>query len=151
MLLYRLSRKAHARKLDGGGAKLYPGRWNSLDVPMIYCAGNIAQCVVEMLVHLDDAPDDYCLVELNVSDAVQIVEANPKQLPKQWKDVRYNAPTRSVGDAFIASDHLLMRVPSAVVTGEFNYLLNPTHSGIKRVKLGKVKLFTFDLRFFDKK
>lgn len=132
MLLYRLSRKAHARKLDGLGAKLYPGRWDSLDVPMIYCAGTIAQCVVEMLVHLDNSPDDYSLVELTVPDDVRIVQTDPKRLPEQWKDKQYNAPTRTVGDAFIPSDHLLMRVPSVVVAGKFNYLLNPTNHDIER-------------------
>jgi hypothetical protein len=33
MVLYRLSRQKYAKTLDGLGAKLYPGRWNSLDVP----------------------------------------------------------------------------------------------------------------------
>lgn len=148
MVLYRLARLAHARKLDGLGAKHYPGRWNSLGVPMIYCAGTIAQCLVEVLVHLDEAPEDYYSVQLEVPDDVNMAQLVPKQLPKQWKDAVYNTQTRAVGDAFIQSDTMLMRVPSAVVDGEFNFLLNPAHPDIARVKVGLVKPFHFDERLF---
>jgi RES domain-containing protein len=152
MILYRLSRKKHAKVLDGVGAKLYPGRWNSLDVPMIYCADTIPQCMVEVLVHLEESPDDYCSVELIVPDDVGIVQPDPKKLPKEWRDDDYNASTRAVGDAFVADNgHLLMRLPSAAVPGGFNYVMNPLHPDIKRVKVGKVKPFKFDQRLFKKK
>jgi len=152
MKLHRLARTRHARALDGLGAKLYPGRWNSLDVPMIYCAGNVPQCMLEVLVHLEESPDDYCSVELDVPDDVGIAQPDPKRLPKAWKQVAYNAATRAVGDAFIGKkEHLLMRVPSAVVPDEFIYLLNPMHPDIKRVKVGKVKNLKFDKRLFKRK
>jgi hypothetical protein len=32
------------------------------------------------------------------------------------------------------------------VSGEFNYLLNPTHPDFKRVRVGKAEPFTFDPR-----
>lgn len=149
MRLFRLARKPHARLLDGMGAKLYPGRWNSLDVPMIYCASTLAQCAMEVLVHLDEAPSDYCSVELEVPDDVPILTADEKRLPRQWKDPNYNPATRAIGDAFIGGGHLVMRVPSAVVPGEFNYLIDPTHPGIKRVKVRKVAAFRFDPRLFQ--
>lgn len=152
MKLFRLTRRPHAKALDGAGAKLFPGRWNSLDVPMIYCADTIAQCMVEVLVHVEESPVDYCSVELEIPDDVGIAQCDPKKLPKAWKDADYNAPTRSVGDAFVERNEcLLMRVPSAIVPGAFNYLLNPLHPAIKRVKVGKVKPFRFDKRLFKKK
>ncbi|MBI2497892.1 MAG: RES domain-containing protein, partial [Opitutae bacterium] len=39
-----------------------------------------------------------------------------------------------------------LRVPSVVVPGEFNYLLNPAHPDFKRVKIGKPEPFSFDPR-----
>lgn len=151
MKLFRLACKKHAKALDGLGAKLYPGRWNSLDVPMIYCADSIQQCMLEVLVHLEESPDDYYSVELIVPDDVGIAQPDPKKLPKEWRSRDYNTPTRAVGDSFIeGADHLLMRVPSAIVPGGFNYLMNPMHPDIKRVKVGKVKSFKFDQRLFKK-
>ena len=151
MKLYRLARAKHAKALDGVGAKLFPGRWNSLDVPMIYCADAIPQCMVEVLVHLEESPDDYCSVELEVPDDVPVLKPSAAKLPKSWKDDDYNAATRAVGDAFIGSKHLLRRVPSATVEGAYNYLLNPTHPDMARVKVVSVKPFTFDKRLFKKK
>lgn len=149
MILYRLSRQKYAKALDGLGAKLYPGRWNSLDVPLIYCAETIQQCMLEVLVHMDEAPDDLCSVELIIPTDVTIAQPEPKKLPRQWREEVYNAPTRAIGDAFVADlRHLLMKVPSAVVPGGYNYLMNPLHADIKRVKVGKVDAFTFDRRLF---
>ena len=38
MLLYRLGKAKYAHKLDGGGARDNPGRWNSLGNALIYTA-----------------------------------------------------------------------------------------------------------------
>ncbi len=151
MKFYRLARAKHAKALDGQGAKLFPGRWNSLDTPMIYCAESIAQCVVEVVVHQEESPHDYCAVELDVPDDASVLKPSVAKLPKAWKDDDYNAATRAVGDAFIGSKYLVMQVPSATVEGAFNYLLNTTHPDMKRVKVVAVKPFTFDKRLFKKK
>lgn len=150
MLLHRLSRKIHARMLDGLGAERYPGRWNSLGVPMVYCSASVAQCMLEVLVHLEEAPEDYCSVELIIPDGVPMTTLALEDLPRNWKDSAYHAGTRAIGDAFANSGHLLLRVPSAVVPGEYNYLLNPKHVEMARVRLGQVKALLFDKRLFKK-
>jgi RES domain-containing protein len=150
MKLYRLVRKQYARALDGVGAKLYPGRWNSLDVPMIYCAASIEQWVLAVLVHLEEPPADYVLVELTLPDDVPILEIKPRELPRQWKSPVYNAATRAVGDRFIESEVMVFKVPSAVTPGAFNYLLNPSHPLIGQVKI-RLKPFKFDQRLFKRK
>jgi RES domain-containing protein len=151
MILYRLALKPYANALDGMGSKLNGGRWNSLGTPMIYCCDNIAQCMLEVLVHTDECPQDYCSVELIVPDDVGIEQTDPNKLPEEWGANSYNKPTQEVGDAFIVRRRtLLMRVPSAVVPDGSNYLMNPLHPDIERVKVGKVKPFKFDSRLFRK-
>jgi RES domain-containing protein len=39
-----------------------------------------------------------------------------------------------------------LRVPSVIVPGEFNYLLNPAHPQFASVKIGKSEPFLFDPR-----
>jgi RES domain-containing protein len=39
-----------------------------------------------------------------------------------------------------------MRVPSAVIRGEFNYVLNPRHPAFAQLRIGKPTSFTFDRR-----
>ena len=40
----------------------------------------------------------------------------------------------------------MLRVPSAIVTSESNYLLNPPHPKFERVVIGKPEKFELDLR-----
>ncbi|WP_354485614.1 RES family NAD+ phosphorylase [Mucilaginibacter rubeus] len=41
-----------------------------------------------------------------------------------------------MGDGFVkANKYLALQVPSATVTGDFNYLFNPLHSDFKAVKI----------------
>lgn len=58
--------------LDGEGARLYGGRWNSPGRPMVYTAANPSLVALEMLVHLDLppelAPSDYRLLSIRVPD-----------------------------------------------------------------------------------
>ena len=45
-----------ANDLSGNGAARYPGRWNSLDRPIVYSSSSIALACLETVVHL--AGDD---------------------------------------------------------------------------------------------
>ena len=40
----------------------------------------------------------------------------------------------------------VLRVPSVVVLGEFNYLLNPAHPDFAKITLGQPAPFAFDTR-----
>lgn len=153
MLLYRLGRRRYARSLTGTGAALYPGRWNSEHVPMIYCGGSRALCALEVLVHIDSErpPLDIVVSTLIVPEDAPRHTPGPRQLPRGWDAERYSAPVQEFGDRFIlAKEHLVLRVPSAVVPHEFNYLLNPLHPDFKRVKVLAVISFKFDPRLFKK-
>lgn len=41
-----------------------------------------------------------------------------------------------------------MKVHSAAVQGEFNYIINPKHIDFSDVKIKKIEKFTFDDRLF---
>jgi RES domain-containing protein len=44
----------------------------------------------------------------------------------------------------------VLKVPSAVVPGEYNFLLNPNHKYFQKVKILNIESFTFDERLFRK-
>jgi len=116
-------------------------------VPVVYASGTLSLALVEILVHLTSAPlAAYSAVPLEFPEAlVTIVELNG--LPKSWRDSPAPPETRAIGDKWVADRRsAALRVPSVVVPGEHNYVLNPNHPDFRRVRLGAAVPFPFDPR-----
>lgn len=152
MIVFRLCKSTYAYDLSGKGAEQYGGRWNSKGTPMIYTAQSRALSTVEIAVHtpLGNLPNDYVLVTVEVPDKM-LTELKESHLPSDWQSFPHAANTQKIGDKFIRHQaDLVLKVPSAVVQGEYNYLINPLHPQIQQVKILKVENFTFDERLFKK-
>ena len=147
MLLYRITKAAYADDLSGTGARLYGGRWNSVGKPAVYLASSHSLAVLEVLVHLPPAlvPKDFVVVTLDVPE--DIAQFDVQLLPPGWSQYPEPVSLRYYGDAFIAENkHLLLKVPSAVVPQEYNYLLNPRHNKASKIKFVNHEPFSFDKR-----
>src|SRR5215217_6516134 len=129
MLLFRLSRRVHP-PLDGEGARLYGGRWNSPGVPVVYAASHLSLAVLELLVHTDPdlLPADLVAHEVELPDDLSVERVDLATLPDDWRDVPDHPACRAIGDAWAAEARAaVLVVPSAVVPQEANWLLNPRH------------------------
>ncbi len=142
MIVYRLAKAAFAA-LDGEGARLFGGRWNSAGRPMIYAAASPSLAVLEVLVHLDLPldlmPDDYRLLTIEA----------PDDAPRERLDQSpYSAEAcRAAGDDFLERGAaLVLLVPSVVVPQERNALINPRHPDVSRLRLIDDEPFGFDPR-----
>jgi len=117
--VYRVCRSIHAR-LDGEGAKRVGGRWNSPGHPVVYMAQSISLAVLENLVHMskEDFPVGYVTVSALIPEELRILgdEDFPAVRPQELGDLWLS----SAGSA-------VLRVRSAVIPDEFNFLLNPLH------------------------
>lgn len=145
MQIFRICRDIH-QTLDGEGARLCGGRWNSPGFPLVYTSEHISLCVLEQLVHLDPdlIPDNWVVVTIEIPDHLSSEELS--KLP-----AKENA-TRKFGDRWLSEKRsLLLKVPSIVVTQECNVLLNPLHSEMKKVIIKGVTPFVFDPRFIERK
>ncbi len=150
MIVYRLSRSKYAESLSGQGAELAGGRWNSRGVAVVYTGENISLCMAEVAVHLPLGilPLDYTLVTIEIPDE-EITSLSKKELPDNWRQVFTIENTRNIGDRFFREgEKMILKVPSAVVQDEFNYLINPHHPKIKKVKIIRTEPFGFDERLF---
>jgi RES domain-containing protein len=151
MKAYRLAREPYANSLSGRGAAIRGARWNSVGVEMVYTASNKSLAMAEVVVHLSAAtvPDDYMMVTLEIPDYLEIKEVVPSALPKDWNVFPYSTVTQYLGDDFIHDNKVpVLRMPSAVVQGEFNLLLNPYHPDFKKIKIEAIEKFSFDSRLF---
>ncbi len=148
MLLYRISRKIHASKLDGEGARLFGGRWNNVGTRCIYASETRALAVLEFIVNTpaSEMPEDLVLITLKVPEEVNLVH-QPKDLPDDWNLKRAPLSTRNFGDKLLNDGtHLLIRLPSVVIPEEYNCIINPLHAAIKGIKVENITPFSLDER-----
>ncbi|HZG00014.1 MAG TPA: RES family NAD+ phosphorylase, partial [Chitinophagales bacterium] len=126
--------------------------WNGRGTPMLYTSSSRALCVTEIAVHmpLGLVPNDYAMVTLELPN-VKLHEIKATDLPKTWNSFPHSHTTQLIGDRFVReAKHLVMKVPSAAVQGEFNFLINPRHKDIAKVKVVNVEPFRFDVRLFNR-
>ena len=133
---------------SGEGARLYGGRWNSAGVAMVYTAGSKSLATLELLVHLDSSAllPSYSICPVDFDDSlVEVVD--PADLPSDWQQSPAPTSLQVMGDEWISrQSSLVLRVPSAIVADESNYLINPVHKDFKKLLVGRMKPFSLDPR-----
>ena len=68
-------------------------------------------------------------------------------LPKDWRAEPPPASTKQLGDNWVrAGRSAILALPSVIVSGEPNYLLNPAHPDFKKISIGTPQDFAFDPR-----
>jgi RES domain-containing protein len=152
MEVFRLTSAKYTQDLSGTGAKIHGGRWNQKGEAVLYTAGSRALALVEVLVHLTNAflPLNYQLITIYIPDD-SIVEIPQKSLPKDWKNIELSESTKKITAKWLSeNDYLVLKVPSVVVEGEFNYLVNPLHADFSKIKILKTEPFSFDERLMHK-
>ena len=128
--------------LDGKGASISGGRWNSSGTPIVYSSSCGALAVLEYRVHTRSDPSDLLLYTLDIPDSLTIEQTN-------WIPDILTA--RSYGDAWVKSKRSpVLAVPSVVVPRQMNYLLNPDHPDLASgIKIVDKQTFMLDVRLFD--
>lgn len=144
---WRIVKSKHlANAFDGEGARILGGRWNSPGTAMIYTSSSAALATLEMLVHLNRGITLPSYVLIRCDFEKNLVE-DVAPLPRDWR--RYPAPPQLqlIGDNWAKSESsAVLRVPSAIIEKESNYLLNPAHRDSAKIKIGAAEPLTLDLR-----
>lgn len=151
MKVYRLHRKKYPDELSGKGAAIRGARWNSRGMEVIYTSSSRALAMAEVLVHLntDMIPNDFVMLSIDVPNGISVGQLNDEALPNQWSSFSKIYMTQKIGDEFIQENkNCVFKVPSVVVPGDFNFLINPLHFDFKRIKVLESIEFPFDTRFF---
>lgn len=151
MRVFRLIRKKYGIELSGKGAALCGNRWNSKGTELIYCADSRALAMAEVAVHLSLSilPKDYVMVEIDIPSYLTISILSKEDLPVNWSSFPHLLGTQQIGDAFVAERKMcILKVPSAVVPGDFNFLINPHHPDFSAIQIVGHEDFPFDSRLF---
>ncbi len=144
MLLWRISNYAD---LSGAGGLRYPARWHTRGRPIIYTADHPAGALIELLVHIDleDMPESFQLITIDIAGNVPVIGVEPSRLPEGWAGD--TEVSRAAGDEWLAAGaSLLLRVPSAIVPGAYNMLINPSHPDAIKMRIAKTETIPLDPR-----
>lgn len=137
-----------ASAFDGDAAKIFPGRWNSRGIPMVYTAGSRALALLETLAHYraeDLVREHFQIVEVILSK--ECIDKKRRRLPKDWQTFPAPVSTRKIGDRWVSQNiSLAMAVPSVIVPREYNYLLNPRHPDFSKVVFMRPERVAIDSR-----
>jgi len=150
MKIYRIGQTKYARDTRGSGID---GRWNSLGRYVIYFGGSLALSCLEKLVHTPGTSlytGDSSVTIAEVPDRLPVKEVTLKELVKldpDWNKVINYPITQAIGDTWLQSlETAVLKVPSAIIEMEYNYLVNPAHPDFNKIKFVAVNKFTFDNR-----
>ncbi len=152
MKVWRLCRKKHAA-FDGEGARLAGGRWNRRGTAVVYTSATLSLAVLEYFVNLPAAaaPPDLVAISAEVPEGIPISSLNAESLPRGWQ--KYPAPEAlaELGSRWVEeAGTAVLAVPSAVVSQEKNYLLNPAHPRFAEIVPGKPEPLSLDARMWKK-
>jgi RES domain-containing protein len=150
MRVWRLTKAQFSPGLDGEGARLAGGRWNSPGKPVVYCSMHLSLAALEALVHVTPAMrrrevfPELRKVGLGIPDDLVL---------EHWQGTARadHFPTRdesrAFGDGWLAQARAVgLLVPSAIIPEEPNLLLNPLHPDFPRIAVDSNDVFRFDDR-----
>lgn len=150
MELYRLcSARYVATAFTGLGASLAGGRWNDRGLAMVYTASSLSLAALECLVHFSaqTLPTDYVSLIVTVSPRISALEIDSRSLPPDWAEEDPPLITRDLGSKWLQQNSsLLLKVPSAIIPTESNYLINPLHPDFAQLQIQPPVPFPFDPR-----
>jgi RES domain-containing protein len=149
MIVYRFTHIRYKDDISGTGAKLHGGRWNEPGIAALYTSSTISLSLLEVLVNAHTLKElqSLTLMKIQIPPSIEGSIQKLSSLKKDWlDDFDYS---RWIGSRFLKEgDNLLLECPSAVITEEMNYLINPEHKDFKKVKLLSSDEFRFDERLF---
>lgn len=133
---------------SGEGASRYPGRWNRRGVPVAYTAGSVSLAALEILANLGDSALLAGYVSISISFSERLCHNfDTQELPRDWRANPAPDATRDIGSEWVQSGKsCILRVPSAVIPSEYNFIINPHHRDFSRISIGSMTGFEWDPR-----
>ncbi len=146
MEVYRICLEKWSTQLTASGQA---ARWNSRGKHVIYTAQSRALACLENVVHRSGEGLNtlFKVMVIEIPDTVVVQAVEPNQLPPDWSDYAQYPTCQQIGDQWLEQgSSAVLRVSSAIIAQEFNFLLNPAHADFSRIQLKGREDFRFDPR-----
>ncbi|NEQ35523.1 MAG: RES family NAD+ phosphorylase [Okeania sp. SIO3I5] len=151
LTLWRISHKKYINTaLIGEGYNRGRGRWNSKGTALIYTSATLSLAALETLVcmEIENFGNIFVSISIKIPDNFPIKQVDESLLPHNWRDTPPPEALASIGDRWFASKTTaLLRVPSAIIPQEYNYLINPLHPDFEKISIAPPQPFILDRNF----
>jgi RES domain-containing protein len=152
MELFRISRETWSKALTASGAA---NRWNRTGQYVLYTGASRSLSTLELVVHRASiAPlDRYQVMVISVADEDRLVrQVHLSQLPRDWRTLAAYPVLQALGsDWYREQETLLLKVPSAIIHQEYNYMINTRHPDFaEKVQLVRREDYFWDARLLGK-
>lgn len=148
MIVYRIGKTKYAKDLTGEGARLNGGRWNHKLTACIYTSESQALAVLEYTVNvnIDDIPRALSISAIRIPEK-SILELTIADLPGDWRAVPAPTSSKDFGSQLLKkAQFAAIKIPSAVIPDEYNFLLNPAFGGSSAFSILNIRDFVYDVR-----
>ncbi len=135
-----------SRQLTASGNE---GRWNSKGQLVIYCSSSRALACLENMVHRGGEGNSnlYKTMIIEMPDYIAQKEILLSKLMFSWRERNNFSYTQELGDEWISSNAtVVLKIPSAIIPEESNYILNTQHKDFSKIRLRRVENFYLDSR-----
>jgi RES domain-containing protein len=148
---WRITKRRQATAaFTGEGGLSSSGRWHPKGMRVIYTASSLALASLEVFAHLQRAHRAIRWAAFRVKIPEDTITALARDhLPRHWRREPPGAVTQRLGAAWLAAGQsAVLRVPSAIVPADSNYLINPLHPDFEKLVIGPAEPFHFDPRLW---
>ena len=146
MEIYRIVKKEYSDTLFVSG---HTNRWNYQGEKVVYTAASRSLACLENVVHSsgESLLDTFMIMVIHLPDELAIEVVHRTALPDDWfARARHPACQQLGSDWYKARSSCLLKVPSAIVHQEYNFVLNAEHKDYQQIKIIDRRPFAFDPR-----
>ncbi len=142
----------HAVNLSSSGNA---NRWNKRGQRVIYASSSRSLATLELIVHRNNVIPivEHRVMVISMTDNNKLIkQIRINELPDNWQRLTAYSNLQDIGAKWYNSQEtLVLKVPSAVILHEYNYVINTEHPGFsKEVKLLRIEDYFWDKRLFQK-
>ena len=148
MEVFRICKETFASDLSASGAS---NRWNKRDQFVIYTGSSRSLSTLELIVHKSSiAPlTSYKVMVISIADEDHLIrQIMTGTLPGTWRNLSAYPTLQQIGsDWYESKETLILKVPSAVIQYEYNFMINMRHPDFNdKVKLVRIENYFWDNR-----
>ena len=148
MEVFRIARESLSKRVTASGRA---NRWNFDDQFVVYTGSSRSLSTLELIVHQNAISPafKYKVMIISIADEENLfTHLLQTDLPKNWRGmIAYPELQQMGGNWYHNNQSLILRVPSAVIPKEYNYIINTTHPDFN----DKVSLVRTEDYFWDER